>query len=67
MEHYGLAEEDCNQQISDLILEDIASSTCWKWRNLPTRLGLPSILVEDIERSGAGEEEKRPRGPEREN
>ena len=59
MEHYGLSEEDCNQKISDLSLEDIARSSCRKWRDLPSRLVLPSILVEDIDRSGTGEGEKR--------
>ena len=59
MEHYGLSEEDCNQQISDLSLEDIAHSSCRKWRDLPSRLVLPGILVEDIDRSGTGEGEKR--------
>ena len=59
MEHYGLSEEDCNKQISDLSLEDIARSSCRKWRDLPSRFVLPSILAEDIDRSGAGEGEKR--------
>ena len=59
MEHYGLSEEDSNQQISDLSLEDIARSSCRKWRDLPSRLVLPSILAEDIDRSGTGEGEKR--------
>ena len=54
MEHY---EEDSNQQLSDLILEDIARSNCQKWRNPPLRLGLPNILVKDIERSTAEEDE----------
>ena len=56
MEHYGLSEEDCNQQISDWSLEDIARSRCMKWRDLPSSLRLP---VEDIDKRGAGEEEKR--------
>ena len=59
MEHYALSEEDCNQMISDLSLEDIARSSCRKWRDLPSRLVLPGILVEDIDRSGTGEGEKR--------
>lgn len=58
MEQYGLSEEVCSQQISDSSLEGIGNSRCLKWRDLPSRLGLPSILVEDIDRSGAEEGEK---------
>ncbi len=57
--YYGLAEEDCNQQISDKHLKDISQSCCQQWRSLPSHLGLPDLMVKDIERTVADEEERR--------
>ncbi len=54
--HYEL---DCNHQISDRHLEDISRSSCQQWRSLSSRLGLPTILVEDIERSVSNEGRRR--------
>ncbi len=56
---HELAEEHCNQQISDRHLEDFSRSSCQQWRSLPSRLGLPTILAEDIERSVSNEGERR--------
>ena len=51
LKYYGLSEEKCNKVVSDRHLEKISLSHCGRWRALPSYLGLPSLLVEDIDRS----------------
>ncbi len=53
LEEYG--EEDCRYLVGERELGYISRSCCPQWRALPSHLGLPSILVEDIERSVADE------------
>ena len=59
LEHYGLTEEECNKVVSDRHLDKISLSHCGGWRALPSHLGLPSILVEDIDKSPLEQKEKR--------
>ena len=59
MKKYQLKEEDLDKQVTDEHLDDIASSHCTKWRSLPSRLGMESIVVNDIIHTFTKEEDRR--------
>ena len=59
MKKYQLKEEDLDKQVTDEHLDDIASSHCTKWRSLPSRLEMESIVVNDIDRTLSKEEDRR--------
>ena len=59
MKYYSLADNDCDQPISDSHLDDISLSHCGQWRLLPCRLGMKNIVTGDINRDFAIEKEKR--------
>lgn len=59
LEKMKLTEDCCNSPVSTQHLEDISSSHCGQWRKLPSRLGLNTIVVDDICRKPVDEEEKR--------
>ncbi len=66
MERYGLTEQDCNKEISDLHLDSISRSCCTggAWKGLATHiLETESVraadVVSDIERKQISDEEKR--------
>ena len=59
MVRYALTEEDCKMQISDFHQSKISQSHCSKWRLLPCHLGMEKIVVKDVDRVYAGEEETR--------
>lgn len=59
VDSHHLTEEDIDKQITDKHMEDISLSQCGKWRSLPAHLELVSIVVKDIDRCNAEEEEKR--------
>ena len=61
MTHCQLGEEVCNQQVTDIHLDEIASSYCRHWRTLRAELGLEAIVEHDIDRSIPGDEEGRRR------
>ncbi len=59
MKTYQLSEKDCNRLISDQDLDQISSSCCKEFRKLSSHLGMKEIDVNDIERDGKSESEKR--------
>ena len=59
MDQMKLAEECYNSPVSTQHLGDISSSHCGQWRKLPSRLGLSTIIVDDICRKPVDEDEKR--------
>ena len=59
MECYQLKERDCNQQISNVHLDEISLNFSQKWRFLPNRLKMKDIIAHDIDRIPGDEEEKR--------
>ena len=54
-----LRENGVTCQVSDIHLDNIARSYCRKWRSLSPHLEVPSIVVDDIDKCQASEEEKR--------
>ena len=58
-ELYGLTEKESNREISNRYLNSISNSCCKRWRDLLAHLELPDILIEDLERNYAKEEERR--------
>ena len=60
VENYGLLPEKCDQQISDVHLEEISRCGCKDWKSLSPHMEMESILVDDICRhSQMSEREKR--------
>ena len=57
--HFELEEESLNLQVSDRHLDEIARSSCRQWKSLLTRLGVPRIVVDDIDARQVGEDKKR--------
>ena len=59
MSQYRLTEGQCNQQVSDIHLEELSHSGSKQWKSLPPHLNLEAIAAEDIDKSLKGEREKR--------
>ena len=59
LEHYELTEKESNREMSNRNLNAISNSCCRRWRDLLAHLELPDILIEDLERNYAKEEERR--------
>ena len=58
--HYKLTEQDCRREVSDTDIAKIASSIRGKWKTqLPPRLGLDPIVVDDILVTYITEEDRR--------
>ena len=51
VERYGLSEEMYHYKISDEHLGDISLSYCSRWRDLPSRLGMKKIVVDDLDKN----------------
>ena len=51
IERYGLSEEMCRCKISDAHLGDISLSYCSRWRDLPSRLDIKKIVVDDLDKN----------------
>ena len=51
IERYGLSEETCDCKISDAHLVDISRSHCRRWRDLPSRLDMDTIVVDDLDKN----------------
>ena len=54
-----LADQDLDKEISDLHLDEIVRKSCTLWKSLPSRLGLHSIIVKDIEKDFPRELDRR--------
>ena len=59
--YYELEEESLDLQVSDRHLDEISRSSCRQWKSLSTRLGVPRIVVDDIDACQVSEEDKRSR------
>ena len=59
VDYYELSEGSLDLQVSDRHLDEIACTSCRQWKSLATRLGVPSIVVDDIDARQVSEEEKR--------
>ena len=56
---YGLTEGQCNEQVSDIHLEELSRSGCKQWKSLPSHLKLEANVAEDIDKTQKKEGEKR--------
>ena len=56
---YKLKESDCSKPISRYHLDEISLTLCGGWRSLPTHLGMPEIVIKDLERDFKVENERR--------
>lgn len=59
LDHYGLTQENCNEHVSDSLLEKFCQSHCEKWRLLTACLKMKAIAAKDIDRGSKDEDEKR--------
>ena len=59
IDYYELEEESLDLQVTDKHLDEIARTSCRQWKSLSTCLGVPSIVVDDIDARQVSEEEKR--------
>ena len=57
--NYQLSAEALEQQITEEVLDKIASTCCEDYRRLPPYLGVECIAIRDIERDGKSEPERR--------
>ena len=56
---YELSNESLKLTVIDRHLDEIARTSCRQWKSLATRLGVPRIVVDDIDACQVSEEEKR--------
>ena len=59
MRRYQLRRADLTKQVSDAHLVEISLSHCYKWKFLPSFLGMESIVAQDIDAERMPEEDKR--------
>lgn len=57
--HYHLTEDCCDQQITEIHIDQISCSICRKWKLLVKYLGMNAIVVSDIDCKWINEAEKR--------
>ena len=59
MKYYGLSESDCTSQIKEVHLQEMSSTLCERWRELPACFKMPKITSNDIDRDYKSEKERR--------
>ena len=57
--NFELSCQELDKVISDLHLDKIAQTRCTYWQSLPSRLGLPDIIANDIDKDFSKELDKR--------